>query len=313
MLENSNCSEMHVDNIENQLRQFLHDSAFMAEGGLVTDLDGTLVHEEEGRVQIPVPVEAALSELYHLGRPLILNTLRFPLSVIRVFGREWYQMAKSPIPLVTLNGSQIGVINATNDDLVFEEIAAFPLTPPEINEILIGISGLLSGGVRELLVFYYPRDWRIGEVIWTPIPDKVAQIRQKYSSASAVTAIEFEKLRLELLSEEICMIFLLINVPEDVLMAYQHTKRSNFFTKAGVDKLSGARNIADHLRVNLTHSLGAGDTEMDRFLNGVGLAVIVGSQPIQFRGLLQTIKLKTVLELGRLLFRLTEIQKEMHR
>ena len=299
--------------IENQLRAFLRDSAFMGQGGIVTDLDGTVVHEFEGRVEIPVPVGAALKELYELGRPLILNTLRFPLSVIRVFGREWHEMAKGPIPLVTLNGSQIGRISLSGKDLVFEEIEAFPLKQPEIEEILVTIQGLLEGGVTDVLVFYYPRDWRIGEVLWTPVPENVARLKQKYSSASSVTAIEFEKLRRQLLSEDICMVFVLINIAQDKLMAYQHTKRSNFFTTAGVDKFYGARKIADHLGVNLEHSLGAGDTEMDRFLNGVGLALMVGDQTLPFRGVLQTIKLRTVLELGTVLFRLTEIQKEMHR
>jgi hydroxymethylpyrimidine pyrophosphatase-like HAD family hydrolase len=298
--------------IENQLRAFLRDSAFMGQGGIVTDLDGTVVHEDAGRVEIPVPVGAALKELYELGRPLILNTLRFPLSVIRVFGREWYEMAKGPIPLVTLNGSQIGVITLKERDLVFDEIRAFPLKRPEIEEILEGIQRLLNGGVTDVLVFYYPRDWRVGEVLWTPTPENVARLKQKYSSASAVTAIEFEKLQRQLLSEEICMIFVLIDIAEDKLMAYQHTRRSSFFTTEGVDKLHGARMIAEHLGVNLAHSLGAGDTEMDRFLNGVGLALMVGDQTLPFRGVLQTIKLKTVLELGTVLFRLTEIQKEMN-
>jgi hydroxymethylpyrimidine pyrophosphatase-like HAD family hydrolase len=298
--------------IEDQLRAFLRDSDFMDQGSIITDLDGTVVHEDQGRVEIPVPVGASLKELYELGRPLILNTLRFPLSVIRVFGREWYEMSKGPIPLVTLNGSQIGMITLKERDLVFDEINAFPLKRPEIEEILERIHGLLTAGLTDVLVFYYPRDWRIGEVLWTPIPENVARLKQKYPSASSVTAIEFEKLQRQLLSEDICMFFILINIPEDKLMAYQHTQRSSFSTTAGVDKLHGARMIAEHLGVNLAHSVGAGDTEMDRFLNGVGLALTVGDQSLPFRGVLQTIKLKTVLELGTVLFRLTELQKEMH-
>src|SRR4051812_21355175 len=139
--------------IEDQLRAFLHDSAFMDQGSIVTDLDGTVVHEDQGRIEIPVPVGAALKELYELGRPLILNTLRFPLSVIRVFGRQWYDMAKGPIPLVTLNGSQIGRITLNEKDLVFNEINAFPLKRSEVEQILERIQGLLSGGVTDVLVF----------------------------------------------------------------------------------------------------------------------------------------------------------------
>jgi hydroxymethylpyrimidine pyrophosphatase-like HAD family hydrolase len=124
-----------------------------------------------------------------------------------------------------------------------------------------------------------------------------------------VTAVEFEKLREQLLHEEFCMIFLLIDVPQDKLMAYQHTKRSSFFTHKGVDKLSGARSLATHLGLDLMHCLGAGDTEMDVFLNGTGLAVLVGNNELEFRGQLQTIKLKNALELGALLFQLVEIQR----
>ncbi|MEJ7680255.1 MAG: hypothetical protein WKG06_20855 [Segetibacter sp.] len=40
------------------------------------------------------------------------------------------------------------------------------------------------------------------------------------------------------------MIFLLIDIPQDKLMAYQHTKKSSFFTHKDVDKLSGAEHIA---------------------------------------------------------------------
>jgi hypothetical protein len=53
--------------------------------------------------------------------------------------------------------------------------------------------------------------------------------------------------------------------------------------------------------------MGAGDTELDRFLNGVGLAVMVGSLPLEFKGVMSTIRLKDSFELGELLFRLAEM------
>lgn len=300
------------ESVSESLRQFLQQSAFMAQGGIITDLDGTVVHEEQGKIRIPPTVELALKELYNLGRPIILNTLRFPLSVIRTFGREWYGISTKPIPVVTLNGSQTGFVTATNDDeLIFEEIAAFPLTKEEIEEILVGVNGILTGGIKELLLFAYPRDWRIGEIIWTPVPEKVTTVKEKYVSASAVTAVEFDKLREQLLQEEFCMIFLLIDIPQDKLMAYQHTKRSSFFTHKGVDKLFGAQSIASHLGIDLTHSLGAGDTEMDCFLRGTGLAVLVGNNELEFRGQLQTIRLKNSFELGALLFQLVELQRAL--
>jgi hypothetical protein len=103
------------------------------------------------------------------------------------------------------------------------------------------------------------------------------------------------------------MIFLLIDAPEDQLMAYQHTKRSNFITHKGVDKLFGATAMANVLKCDLRDSLGAGDTELDTFLAGVGLALLVGGIDLKFRGLVDTIKLKDSLELGAVLFRAAEL------
>lgn len=297
--------------VEEHLRQFLRESAYTAQGGVITDLDGTVVHEDRGRVYIPEAVGFALKELYDLGRPLILNTLRFPLSVIRTFGKEWHALARSPIPTVTLNGSQLGFVtqNAAGE-MVFEELDAYPLSRIEVDEVLEGVQGLLAGGISDILVFYYPRDWRMGEIIWTPVPERVTAVKEKYLSASTVTAVEFTKLREQMQAEEVCMIFLLIDAPEDQLMAYQHTQRSSFFTRRGVDKLSGAQAIAGRLGIDLAHSIGAGDAETDRFLNGVGLAILVGNHELEFRGSFQTLKLKNQFELGDLLFRLAELQRE---
>jgi hydroxymethylpyrimidine pyrophosphatase-like HAD family hydrolase len=144
-------------------------------------------------------------------------------------------------------------------------------------------------------------------VIWTPVAENVQAVKEKYKSASAVTAVEFSKLQEQMLAEEICMIFLLIDAPEDQLMAYQHTKRSNFITHQGVDKLSGAKAMAQFLKSDLRESLGAGDTELDNFLGGVGLALLVGNQELAFRGVIDTIKLRDSMELGAVLFRAAEL------
>ena len=296
------------DEVEAKLRQFVDHSSFTTSGVVITDLDGTAVHEYQGKIIIPKEVELGLMRHYERGRPLILNSLRFPLSVIRTFGQDWYKLSNAPIPTVTLNGSLSGFIRKTNEgELIFEEAAAFPLTADEIKEALRGVQSILDGGIKNILVFYYPRDWRIGEVIWTPVPEKILAVKEKYASASAVTAVEFPKLQEQMLTEDICMIFLLIDAPEDQLMAYQHTKRSNFITHKGVDKLFGARAMADFLDSNLHESLGAGDTELDSFLAGVGLALTVGHIELPFRGLVDTIKLKDSLELGAVLFRAAEL------
>jgi hydroxymethylpyrimidine pyrophosphatase-like HAD family hydrolase len=296
--------------VENQLKEFVCASRFWTDGGIVTDLDGTAVHEVDGRIYIPKPVEFGLKRLKDLGRPFMLNSLRFPLSVLRTFGREWYSVSNAPIPAISLNGSLLGYVIKTDDDeMAFEEIEAHPLTAAEIDEVLKGVGGLLDGGIKDVLVFYYPRDWREGEIIWTPVPDYVLHVKEKYKSASSVTAVEFQKLREQMHAEEICMIFLLIDVPQDQLMAYQHTKRSNFFTHGGVDKLSSTQSMAHHLGIDLAQSVGAGDTPMDSFLEGVGLAVHVGPLDLEYRGLLQTIKLSDSSSLGDLLFRLGDLKE----
>ncbi len=294
--------------VEAKLQQFIQQSSFANSGMVVTDLDGTAVHEYQGKTVIPKEVELGLMRHYERGRPLILNSLRFPLSVIRTFGQEWYKLSNAPIPTVTLNGSLVGFVKKNQEsELMFEEAAAFPLTKEEILEALEGVQGLLKGNIKNVLVFYYPRDWRIGEVIWTPVPENVEHVKEKYRSASAVTAVEFPKLQEQMLAEEICMIFLLIEAPEDQLMAYQHTKQSNFITHKGVDKLFGARAMSELLGCDLRDSMGAGDAELDTFLSGVGLALIVGPQQLSFRGLVDTIKLHNSLELGALLFRAAEL------
>lgn len=296
--------------VENAVGDFAHRSGFTEHGGVVIDLDGTAVHEENGRTIVPRPVELGLKALYDRGRPVVLNSLRFPLSVMRTFGKEWLSISSSPIPIVSMNGSQIGYVeHDEKDELCFEEIVAFPLTANEIDAVITGVEALLADNIRDVLLFYYPRDWRMGEIIWTPVAEKVTHVKEKYTSASAVTAVEIDKLQKQLHKEEICMIFLLIERSADDLMAYQHSKPSSFFTTKGVDKLTGAQAAADYIGFHMPASLGAGDTAMDVFLNGVGMAVQVGPIELPFRGLLSTIRVSNSFELGDVLFRLAGIQE----
>src|SRR5215813_7873868 len=132
--------------IETKLRCFIEQSSFATDGVVITDLDGTAAHEFQGRTVIPREVELGLMRHYERGRPLILNSLRFPLSVIRTFGQDWYKLSNAPIPTVTLNGSLSGFVKKTEEsELVFEEATAFPLTHDEIKEALEGVQGLLAG------------------------------------------------------------------------------------------------------------------------------------------------------------------------
>uniref|UniRef100_Q021R4 Hydrolase of the HAD superfamily-like protein n=1 Tax=Solibacter usitatus (strain Ellin6076) TaxID=234267 RepID=Q021R4_SOLUE len=293
------------------LSMFVAASRFRDAGGVITDLDGTALHEDQGRIYIPKPVELGLKRLYDLGRPFVLNSLRFPLSILRTFGRDWYSISNAPIPTVSLNGSLLGYVTQNaQGEMIFEEIAAYPLARDEIDQALDSLEELLGNGIQEALLFYYPRDWRVGEVIWTPIPERVLGVKEKYVSASSVTAVELRKLRDQLHAEDICMMFLLLDIPEERLMAYQHTRRNSFFTQAGVDKLFGARQIAEQLHFDLASSIGAGDTELDRFLMGVGLAVLVGGLPLDFHGVHGTLRLKNSFELGNLLFEVANLLGE---
>lgn len=297
-----------------KLRAFLSGSRFASAGAVITDLDGTAVHEFEGRIVIPDPVSHGLKHLNDLGRTVILNTLRFPLNVIRTFGREWYSITNAPLPLISLNGSIAGYLHETaGGDIAFEEIEAVILEAQEIEEVLTGVKGLLDGGLDDLIVFYYSRDWGAGETIWTPSAEKVEGLRDKYRSASAVVATGFDGLRAALFGQEVCMIFLLIDAPEDRLMAYQHAKRSSFITHKGIDKLAGAKSLTRKLGLELDQSIGAGDTPMDSFLKGVGLAVHVGPMDLEYKGLADTIRVGNSLELGALLFRIAELQRGLPR
>lgn len=299
-----------AERIDDQLRLFLEGSRFAHEGAVITDLDGTAVHEFEGRIVIPDAVAHGLKQLNDLGRPVILNSLRFPLNVIRTFGREWYAITNAPLPLVSLNGGIIGYLTLTPDGAIaFEEIVAFPLSRSEVEEVLAGVEGMVDGGVTDLVLFYYPRDWTMGEIVWTPSADRVEALRAKYRSASEIVAGDVAHLREDLLAQDICMIFLLIEVEEDRLMAFQHAKRSSFVTRKGVDKLFGAQEITARLGLDLAHSVGAGDTPMDSFLKGVGLAVQVGATDLEYHGLQQTIRIANSHELGELLFRLADLQR----
>ncbi len=281
----------------------------------MTDLDGTAVHEFEGHVVIPDIVAQGLERLRALGRPVILNTLRFPLNVAQTFGGEWFAMSNAPLPLVCLNGSLIGHLShdAHGERLVFEESAAFPITPSDVEELLEGLAGLLGGGVLDILVFFYPRRWGLGEFVWTPVAEKVPGLSHKYPSAAHVVSGSLDELRARLEGEDICMVFLLIDRAEDELMAYQHSKRSNFITRRGVDKTSGAHVIAQTMGLDLAQAVGAGDTPMDTFLRTVGLAVQVGNLDLEFKGLLRTVKVRDSLAFGALLGELVALHGEFAR
>lgn len=303
---------MPIDaDIDARLRRFIDTTRFAQRGAVVTDLDGTAVHEHEGRIIVARSVEYALKRLRNAGRPLVINSLRFPLSVLRSFGREWYRISNAPLPTVSLNGSLIGhIIEPREGELAFEEIDAFPLHAKEIDEVMVGVEGLLADRVDRLLVFWYPRDWRRGEMIWTPVADRIAEVADKYRSAAEVVSFPADELRRRLHEDDTLMIFLLIEAPQDELMAYQHSKPSSFFTRAGVDKRTGTQAIAQRLGFSIEDSIGCGDTPMDNFLDGIGLALRVGPMTLEFRGVHDTVDVADPHALGDALDRLGALVEE---
>jgi len=294
---------------EATLRDFVARSAFARAGAVITDLDGTAVLERAGQVVVAPEVEFGLKRLNDLGRPVAINTLRFPLNVVRTFGRAWAAITDAPLPLVSLNGAITGVLRETSGDaVVFEELDAIPLEPADIEDVLGEVEAMAAGGIGELLVFHYPRDWTAGEIIWTPDPTRVDGARAKYRSASEVFTGDAGSLRARLTEREVCMIFVLVDAPRDRLMAYQHARPGSFVTRGSLDKLAGARRLAERLGFDLSHSVGCGDTPMDSFLGGCGLAVQVGPMDLDHRGLAATIRVPDPAGLGGVLRRLAELQ-----
>src|SRR5438445_10396152 len=81
---------------------------------LALDLDGTALLEDHGKVFISSSVEKAVKAIHDLHIPIVINTLRFPLSVMTTVGHAWYEIADAPILTVLLNGSVLGYIKCVD-------------------------------------------------------------------------------------------------------------------------------------------------------------------------------------------------------
>ena len=294
------------DEAHRRLEQFVATSAFARRGAVMTDLDGTAVHEDAaGRIRLEPAMALGLQAVHATGRPVVVNTLRFPLSVIRVFAAEWVRAGGGDLPLVSLRGGQIGrIVRSRSGEPWFEELGAFPLGTDELTELLDGIRGMVAQGVADLLVFFYPRDWRQGERIWCATAERVRPAAAKYRSASDVFSGGVPALEGALLHSEPCMVILLVDAPDDRQMAYQHTQRTRFANHVGVSKRHGAQAIASAMEFSLADSLGAGDAETDDFLAAVGFATIVGNVDIAYKGLAATVRLADSASFGALLLTL---------
>ena len=253
---------------------------------------------------MPDEVRKGLTDMYNTSCPVIINTMRFPLSVIKTFAADWYDLSKASVPLVSLNGSQIGFINKNNSDFTFQETSAFPLKGEEILKFISDVDNILgnSGSVH---VFYYPRDWNKGEIIWTSDKEKVSETKDKYKSASFVYNSDLKTLHNNLNTEDICMIFLL-PVITDNDTSFVHTNHKDFYTHQKVDKLSGAKKMISHLHRQIDYFVGAGDTPMDVFLKEVGLVIKVGKMDFNFSFKSSVLQLEHVPDIGEVF---TEVAK----
>ena len=288
------------------LERFMDRSDF-SKGSAILDLDGTALHEEQGKVFISGSVENGISAIVEIGRPVIINTLRFPLSVIRNVATEWLHITNKKIPAVLLNGSVLGYIEMNGGAPIWKEISATPISPKEINELIFGLDELVFHDIRDLILFFYPRDWKKGEIIWMPHESNTEDVFRRYKTSSRIGFWSTAELKEIMLENEVCMAVLLVNHPKDKLMAYQHNKPSSFFTSKGISKSAGLKNMANILDISLLDSIGAGDSEMDSFLGDVGLAAIVGDEQISWAGIKETIRVKSPSVLGDLLCDLSEI------
>ena len=291
-----------------QLEKFFNSSSCCFDGAVITDLDGTAVHEFEGKTVIHHSVKLGLKKIYESGRPIVINTLRFPLSVIRTFAVDWYKISNAPIPVILLNGSQLGFITKEQAGFAFDQLISFPLTALEINRVLTILQSFVDDNIRDIILFYYPENWKNGEIIWTPDELRIPHLQAKYRSASSVISTTLEQLAGLLLSNPVCMILLLVDLPSDRLMAYQHTGHNDFITHEGVDKLFGTEQMAKLLNFNLSHSVGAGDSNMDTFLSAVGLSVHVGNANLPFKGTAATLKIADFFDLGNFLNHFANLQ-----
>ena len=288
------------------IQHFASHPDFRPQGGLMTDLDGTIVQHRDGNYLIPPEVQAGLNNLYQVNCPIILNTIRFPISIIKTFAAILYPIAGNSIPVISLNGSQWGYISRGQDgEFSFTEAGAHPLKPADIKSFIANIQLLIQNKVPNIVAFYYPRDWTKGEIIWAAEEGRVAELTQKYKSASRVYSSSLSILEMNLAAEEISMIYLMIK--KDLIQGshLQHDLK-DFYTATGVNKLMGAHAFVNQLGRNLKHFIGGGDTPMDVFLQETGAVIKVGDLPLHFSCQATIMPVKTVAEMGEVFTQVAE-------
>jgi hypothetical protein len=284
-----------------EVSAFLSSSGFASSGAVMTDLDGTAVVERGSWTTVETEVGLALKRLRDLGLPVALNTLRSPRNVVETFGRAWAAITDDPLPLVSLNGAVSGMLVETGGGaMAFDEFDALPLTPGEVVGVGATLRALSEAGVPDPLLFHCPRDWRGGEWIWSRDRARAEAALRRYPGTSGAHACSIDELEARMLDEETCMAFLLVE-QEARLPMFHAVRPGAFVTRVGVDKLAGAERLARRLSFDLAASVGAGDTPMDSFLAGCGLAVQVGPLEVGHAGRQATLRVPDPAGLGAVL------------
>ena len=276
------------------LRRFVAGTPFATHGALITDLDGTLLHDCGTHYGLPEAVAQGLKAIRAAGLPVVVNTLR-PPAALRHFGQEWQRrVCAAPLPAVLLNGSLLGRMHPGSDGAPrFEALEAFPLEAEDVARALHRADMLRCTAPGRLAVAYYPRDWRQGEIVWTPAPASAAAVAG-LSGESRTWAGTLAELKAALLAQDTCMVRVADGATAHAIA------RGECYTRQGIDKLHGARRMAQWLGLRLEDALGAGNGSMDGFLRGVGLAVHVG-RPLEFEGKTGTVVVAGGAEFGALL------------
>ncbi len=314
------------------LTNFLQWSRFAERGGLVTGLDGMAAPRGAGRVRLLPALGHALRTVHDRGRPVIVQTPRPPLSVMALLAGDSRRLAASPLPLVALQGSLVGHVVARDDGSPgFDELAAWPLAGDEIDELMAGVQGLVDDGVGDLLLRFCPRDWRLGESVWTPDPRRVPWLRQRHREAREVFACGVAELHERLGAQPVCLLHLRIDddadrsadditgrgdrrhAPGAGRPRSPDAARSSVHVHAGVSGRQGVALLARQHGVDVAQSIGVGSSVLDDFLGDVGFAIHLGRRSALPDGVWHTTRVADPPELGALLRRLGRVRPALHR
>ena len=229
----------------------------------MTDLDGTAVHEVEGRVRIPREVELR-PEAHARLRPAASSSTRCG-SRARCSPRSARSGIASPA-----RRSAAGVAQRQPDRLRgarrrrhagFEQLQSVTLTPGELDELLVGIEA--HGGQRRPTSCWCSSIRATGdrgEVLCTPVRSRLAAMRSTSTAARQKCSPDpCGCCAIACSSTDVCLVFLLNDVPRGPAHglpahrahALRHARRRRQALRRRAHRAPSRHRPA--------HSLGAGD------------------------------------------------------